>query len=210
MSITTEVRVLVVDDHPIVRDGLRSSLLVVPGIQLVDVCASGEEALERIKTEAVDVLLTDLRMSPMSGLLLLKRAKALRSELRVLMFSSYEREEEIYQAYADGAAGYLSKNLSSQELVEAILNVAKGQRLFSREDLVLIEERSQRKALTSRELEILEMLAKGLTNKEIGRALEISHLTARNMLKRVCEKLDASDRTEATRIAIEKGIIILE
>jgi two-component system NarL family response regulator len=146
----------------------------------------------------------------MSGLTLLKRAKALRSALQVLMFSSYEREEEIYQAYADGAAGYLSKNLSSEELVRAILDVAKGQRLFSRQDLAIIEERSQRKALTPRELEILEMLAKGLTNKEIGRALEISHLTARNMLKRVCEKLDASDRTEATRIAIEKGIIILE
>jgi two-component system NarL family response regulator len=126
------------------------------------------------------------------------------------MFSSYEREEEIYQAYAEGAAGYLSKNLSSQELAEAIIDVAKGQKLFSREDLALIEERSQRKALTPRESEILEMLAKGLTNKEIGNALEISHLTARNMLKRVCAKLDASDRTEATRIAIERGIIVLE
>jgi two-component system NarL family response regulator len=210
MNAATKVRVLVVDDHPIVRDGLRSSLLVAPGILLIDVCASGEDALEKIKTEIVDVLLTDLRMSPMSGLTLLKRAKALRSALQVLMFSSYEREEEIYQAYADGAAGYLSKNLSSEELVRAILDVAKGQRLFSRQDLAIIEERSQRKALTPRELEILEMLAKGLTNKEIGRALEISHLTARNMLKRVCEKLDASDRTEATRIAIEKGIIILE
>jgi two-component system NarL family response regulator len=210
MNIATEVKVLVVDDHPIVRDGLRSSLLVAPGILLIDVCASGEEALEKIRTEIVDVLLTDLRMSPMSGLMLLKCAKSIRSTLQVLMFSSYEREEEIYQAYADGAAGYLSKNLSSEELVKAIFDVAKGQRIFSRQDLALIEERSQRKALTPRELEILEMLAKGLTNKEIGRALEISHLTARNMLKRACEKLDASDRTEATRIAIEKGIIVLE
>jgi two-component system NarL family response regulator len=210
MSVLTKVRLLVVDDHPIVRDGLRSSLLDAPGILLVDVCASGEEALERIKTETVDVLLTDLRMSPMSGLALLKRVKALRPELQVLIFSSYEREEEIYQAYEDGAAGYLSKSLSSQELAKAILDVAKGQKLFSRQDLVLIEERSQRKALTPRESEILEMLAKGLTNKEIGYALEISHLTARNMLKRVCAKLDASDRTEATRIAIERGIIVLE
>jgi DNA-binding NarL/FixJ family response regulator len=210
MSVVTKVRVLVVDDHPIVRDGLRSSLLDAPGIQLVDVCASGEEALDKVKTEIVDVLLTDLRMSPMSGLALLKRVKALRPELQVLIFSSYEREEEIYQAYVDGAAGYLSKSLSSQQLAEAILDAAKGQKLFSREDLVLIEERSQRKALTPRESEILEMLAKGLTNKEIGNALEISHLTARNMLKRVCAKLDASDRTEATRIAIERGIIVLE
>jgi DNA-binding NarL/FixJ family response regulator len=210
MSVVTKVRLLVVDDHPIVRDGLRSSFLVAPGILLVDVCASGEEALEKVKTEAVDVLLTDLRMSPMSGLALLKRVKAFRPELQVLIFSSYEREEEIYQAYADGAAGYLSKSFSSQELAKAILDVAKGQKLFSREDLVLIEERSQRKALTPRESEVLEMLAKGLTNKEIGNALEISHLTARNMLKRVCAKLDASDRTEATRIAIERGIIVLE
>ena len=210
MGVVTKVRVLVVDDHPIVRDGLRSSLLDAPGILLIDVCASGEEALERVKTEAVDVLLTDLRMTPMSGLALLKRVKTFRPELQVLIFSSYEREEEIYQAYADGAAGYLSKSLSSEELAKAILDVAKGQKLFSREDLVLIEERSQRKALTPRESEILEMLAKGLTNKEIGNALEISHLTARNMLKRVCAKLDASDRTEATRIAIERGIIVLE
>jgi DNA-binding NarL/FixJ family response regulator len=210
MSVATKVRVLVVDDHPIVRDGLRSSLLDAPGILLVDVCASGEEALDRVKTETVDVLLTDLRMSPMSGLALLKRVKAIRPKLQVLIFSSYEREEEVYQAHADGAAGYLSKSLSSQELAEAILDVAKGRKLFSREDLVLIEERSQRKALTPRESEILEMLAKGLTNKEIGNALEISHLTARNMLKRVCAKLDASDRTEATRIAIERGIIVLE
>jgi two-component system NarL family response regulator len=146
----------------------------------------------------------------MSGLALLKRAKALRPELQVLIFSSYEREEEIYQAYVDGAAGYLSKSICSEELVKAIIGVANGEKLFSPQDLALIEERSQRRALTPREQEILEMLAKGLTNKEIGAALEISHLTARNMLKRACAKLDASDRTEATRIAIERGIIVLE
>lgn len=210
MSTATGVRVLVVDDHPIVRDGLRSSLQITPGITLVDVCASGEEALERIKGEGVDVLLSDLRMSPMSGLALLKRAKALRQDLHVIIFSSYEREEEIYQAYVEGAAGYLSKNLSSKELGKAILDVASGRKLFSPQDLSFIEERRGRKALTPRELEILEMLAKGLTNKEIGKVLGISHLTARNMAKRVCEKLDASDRTEATRIAIERGIIVLE
>lgn len=205
-----KIRVLVVDDHPIVRDGLRSVLQTVPQIELVTVCSTGEEVLGLLPHLLVDVILADLRMSPMSGLELLTRVMEQFPTIRVLVFSSYEREEEIYQAFIGGAAGYLNKNVPSEELVKAITATSRGDKVFSAQDIAMCEERRHKKGLTSRELQILEMLAKGLTNREIGDVLCISHFTARNLVKRVCTKLDASDRTEATRIAIERGIILVD
>lgn len=210
MSSISKIRVLVVDDHPIVRDGLRSVLHTVREIELVTVCSTGEEVLETLSRQTVDVILADLRMTPMTGLELLARVTDHYPSIRMLVFSSYEREEEIYQAFIGGAAGYLNKNLPSEELVRAIIAACSGKRIFSAQDLSMCEERRNKKGLTSRELQILEMLAKGLTNKEIGEVLCISHLTARNLVQRVCVKLDASDRTEATRIAIERGIILVD
>ncbi len=207
---TAKVRVIVVDDHPIVRDGLKSVLQTVPDIQLVNVCSTGEEVLKEISRRAVDVILADVRMTPMTGLELLRRVRSEQPTVSVLMFSSYEREEEIFQAFTEGAAGYLNKNALSDQLVQAIVVVASGKRAFSKHDLAMCEERRLRKGLTSRELEILELVAKGLTNREIGEVLCISHLTARNLAKRVFTKLDASDRAEATRIAIERGLITLD
>jgi len=204
------VRVLVVDDHPIVRDGLKSVLEMIPQFELVEVCSKGEQALQILSNHTVDVILADLRMSPMTGLELLRRVRTAHPSVQVIMFSSYEREEEIYQAFIEGAAGYLNKNETSDRLVRAITAAASGQRVFSDHDIAICEERNRKKGLTSRESQVLEMLAKGLTNKEIGDVLCISHLTARNLVKRVCAKLDASDRTEATRIAIERGIIIVD
>ena len=210
MTDMQRVRVLVVDDHPIVRDGLRSVLQAKHEIKLVNVCATGEEALKELSRHNIDVLLADLRMTPMSGLELLKHVKVMRPDVAVLVFSSYEREEEIYQAYIAGAAGYLSKNASSDELVHAIVAAVSGEKVFSKNDVMMCEERQRRKGVTDRELQILEMLAKGLTNKEIGEALCISHFTVRNLIKRLYSKLDATDRTEATRIAIERGIIVVD
>ena len=210
MSSIPKVRVLVVDDHPIVRDGLMSVLRTIEQIDLIGVCSSGEEVLDTLARRAVDVVLADLRMTPMTGLELLHRVKSTYSSVKVLVFSSYEREEEIYQAFIEGAAGYMNKNVPSGQLIDAIMVAASGKKVFSKHDIAMCEERRQKKGLTSRELQILEMLAKGLTNKEIGDVLCISHLTARNLAKRVCAKLDASDRTEATRIAIERGIIVID
>lgn len=210
MTTVPKVRVLVVDDHPIVRDGLRSVLQTIPQIELVGVCSNGEEVLHNLSSHGVDVILADLRMAPMTGLELLRRVRSNHPSVRVLMFSSYEREEEIYQAFIDGAAGYLNKNVPSEQLARAIVVAASGERVFSKHDIAMCEERRERKGLTARELQILEMLAKGLTNKEIGDVLCISHFTARNLVKRVCSKLDVSDRTEATRVAIERGIIVID
>ena len=210
MSKSSKVRVLVVDDHPIVRDGLKSVLQLIKEIELMGVCSGGDEVLARLPHQDVDVILADLRMSPMTGLELLKRVRSSHPAVRVLIFSSYEREEEIYQAFVEGAAGYVNKNIPSEQLARSIIAAASGERVFSNHDIAMCEERRQKKGLTSRELQILEMLAKGLTNKEIGDVLCISHFTARNLVKRVCAKLDASDRTEATRVAIERGIIVVD
>jgi DNA-binding NarL/FixJ family response regulator len=210
MTSISKIRVLVVDDHPIVRDGLKSVLQTVRQVDLVKVCSTGEEVLETLSRQSVDVILADLRMAPMSGLELLGRVTDRYPSTKMIVFSSYEREEEIYQAFIGGAAGYLNKNMPSEQLVSAIVAASAGKRLFSVQDVAMCEERRSKKGLTSRELQILEMLAKGLTNKEIGDVLCISYLTARNLVKRVCTKLDASDRTEATRIAIERGIILVD
>ena len=210
MSDISRIRVLVVDDHPVVRDGLKSVLQTIRQVELVGVCSTGQEVLETLTSHAVHVLLADLRMVPMTGLELLRHVKSKHPSVQVLMFSSYEREEEIYQAFIEGAAGYISKNAPSHELVKAIIAASSGKRAFSQHDIDMCEERRQRKGLTSRELQIIEMLAKGLTNKEIGDVLCISHFTARNLVKRACAKLDASDRTEAARVAIERGIIVVD
>lgn len=210
MSNARKIRVLVVDDHPIVRDGLKSVLQMIRQIELVGVCSSGAEVLQTLSHHSVDVILADIRMTPMTGVELLRHVRSAHPSVQVVMFSSYEREEEIYQAYIEGAAGYLNKNVSSQQLTNSIISAASGEKVFSKHDIVLCEERHQKKGLSSRELQVIEMLAKGLTNKEIGDILCISHLTARNLVKRACAKLDASDRTEAARVAIERGIIVVD
>jgi DNA-binding NarL/FixJ family response regulator len=201
------IRILIVDDHPVVRAGLTSMLGAQPGLEVVGSASGGEEALAMIQRHTPDLLLLDLRMPGMNGIDMLLAMKRLEILTRAIVLTSYETDEDIYRAVQAGTGGYLLKDTSRQEMVEAIRVVHAGKRYIPRRIASRLAERMMRSNLTARELEILRMVAKGLTNKQIGRALEISGNTVRNHVNSITEKLEVSDPTEAATTAIQRGLI---
>jgi len=206
-TLTSTIRVLIVDDHPVVRAGLTSMLGTQPGIEVVGSASSGEEALEILAHRSVDILLLDLRMPGTNGINTLLAIKRQSIPVRAIVLTSYETDEDIYRAVHAGAGGYLLKDTPLREMLEAIHTVHAGNRYIPRHIAARLAERMMRSNLTTRELEILKMLTKGLTNKQIGHALGISDNTVRNHVNSIIEKLEVCDRTEAATTAIQRGII---
>jgi two-component system NarL family response regulator len=203
----TSIRILVVDDHPVVRAGLASMLSTIPGLAVCGAAASGEEALQLMDRDSPDVVLLDLRMPGMTGIELLKAIRTRPVSPRTLVLTSYESDEEIYRAIEAGAQGYLLKSTPQAEIVTAIQAVHSGKHHIPPRIAARLAERMVRSALTQRELEILEMVVRGLTNKQIGNALRISENTARNHINSIIRKLDVSGRTEAATAAIQQGLV---
>jgi DNA-binding NarL/FixJ family response regulator len=201
------IRILIVDDHPIVRDGLALLLGTDPGFRLSGSVDGGEKALAFIGRSPVDIVLLDLRMPKTSGLEVLPSLLAVQEAPKVIVLSSFNFDEEIYQAAKAGAHGYLVKDASGAEILEAIRSVAAGELYFPHGIAARIAERQERSGLSRRELEVLDMIAKGLTNKEIAQVLMISQFTVRTHIVHIFAKLAASDRTEAVAIASQQGII---
>ncbi len=204
------IRILIVDDHPVVRAGLTSMLSSHGSFNVCGAACSGEEAIEMVELTAPDVILLDLRMGEMSGIDTLVAFKTMQTTTRVLVLTSFETDEDIYRAVQAGALGYLMKHTSLKEMAEAIRTVYAGRKYFSREIASRLAERMMRSNLTTREMEVLKLLAKGLTNKQIARVLCISDHTVRNHVNNILEKLEVSDRTEAATTAIQRGIIEMD
>jgi DNA-binding NarL/FixJ family response regulator len=169
--------------------------------------SGGEEALQMLQRTPVDLLLLDLRMPGMSGIDTLHALKRAKISIRVVILTSFETDEDIYRAVQAGAQGYLLKDAPQADMIDAIRAVHSGKRYLPRHIAARLAERMMRTNLTARELEVLNMLARGLTNKQIGHALEISDNTVRNHVNSIIEKLEVSDRTEAATTAIHRGII---
>lgn len=203
------IRIFIVDDHPVVVAGLTSMLGTQSGMQVVGTAAGGDEALEMLRTRPADLLLLDLRMPGMNGIDTLHALHQAKIQIRTIILTSYETDEDIYRAVQAGAQGYLVKDAPQRDVVEAIWTVYSGKRYLPRHIAERLADRMTRSELTARELEVLHMLARGLTNKEIGAALEISGNTVRNHVNSIIEKLEVSDRTEAATSAIQRGIIEL-
>jgi two-component system NarL family response regulator len=201
------IQLLIVDDHPVVRAGLSSMLGKHKDLELAGVAASVEEALAVIARRPVDVVLLDLRMPKMNGIDGIRLFQQQPSPPWVIILSSFEFEEEIFRAVQAGARGYLLKEMTRDEIVAGILAVNAGKRYFTPAIAARLAERNHRSSLSPRELEILELLSKGLTNKEIGQAFGISKHTVRNHINNITQKLDVTDRTEAASVAIKQGII---
>jgi two-component system NarL family response regulator len=203
----TPIRILIVDDHPVVVAGLTSMLGTQAGIEVLGSASSGEEAFEFIRSRQVDLMLLDLRMPGMGGVDMLHALNRAKINVRAIILTSYETDEDIYRAVQAGAQGYLLKDAPQGDMVEAIRSVHGGKKFFPHHIVERLAERMMRTDLTARELEVLGMLARGLTNKEIGRVLDISGNTVRNHVNSIIEKLEVSDRTEAATTAIHRGLI---
>jgi DNA-binding NarL/FixJ family response regulator len=203
----TKIALLLVDDHPVVRMGLSTMLQKCPQICVKGAVDSGVAAINFIDNSAVDIVLLDLRMPGMTGIETIRRIRRVSPATRIVILSSFEFDEEIHQAVIAGASGYLLKDTTSTQILDAIKRVNSGSVYFPKHIAERLENRRQRTELSKREIEILELVSKGFTNKEIAKALHLSQFTVRNHLNNVTSKLDVTDRTEAAFVAIQTGII---
>lgn len=204
---TDKIRIFIVDDHPVVRAGLTSMLGTQQEVEVVATASSGDAAIEALETTTADVMLLDLRMPGLSGVKTIQDIRRSAHPIRIIVLTSFETDEDIFRAIQSGAQGYLLKDTSLKEMIEAIKTVYAGKRYIPRDIAARLAERMMRTELTPRELEILHMLAKGLTNKQIAKVLSISNNTVKNHVNSVIEKLEVCDRTEAATTAIQRGII---
>lgn len=209
MTEVNSIRVLVVDDHPVVRRGLHSMLHGESGINIVGMASSGKEGIAVAERLNPDVVLLDLRMPDLGGVEVITLLRLSRPDSKILVLTNYQLDEDIFNALEAGALGYLLKTCSQDEMVDAIRAVSQGKRHIPNALARRLAERVGRSSLTSRELEVLELVVQGLTNKEIARKLNISDITARNHVISLLSKLEAKDRTEAATIAIRRGLVKL-
>ena len=204
------IRILVVDDHFMVRMGLCASLNVEPDMEVVAEVGSGQAALEAYRKHHPSLVLMDVRLPGMSGADATAALVREFPDARVLMLSTHSGEEEVYRAMQAGARGYVLKTVLREELLRAIRQVRDGHPYLDPAVAPLLAQRVGHRSLTSREVEVLRMVAKGLGNKEIAAALNIAEVTVKLHVSHVLEKLNAKDRTEAATAALQRGIISFE
>jgi DNA-binding NarL/FixJ family response regulator len=201
------IRVLTVDDHPLLREGIATLVNDQPDMEVVAQAATGRDGIQEFATHRPDVTLMDLRLPDMSGIDTLAAIRAESPEARILVLSTSDGDVEIQRALSAGAYGYLLKSMPPRELVDAIRQVHAGRKRIPPEVAAHIAEHLADESLTPREIEVLGLVASGNRNKEIGARLFISEETVKVHVKHVMDKLGASDRTQAVAIAIRRGII---
>lgn len=204
-----EIRILIVDDHYVVRMGLIALVETEPDLRVVGEAADGVQAVEQFRKLKPDLTLMDLRMPLLDGITATREIRSQFPEARILMLTTYDGDEDIHKALSAGARGYLLKNSTRESLIPALRAVAQGQSWIPQEVASRLAARKSFEALTPREVEVLEQLAKGLANKEIADVLRISEHTVKDHLKNILGKLRVADRTEAVTAALQRGIIHL-
>ncbi|WP_299953839.1 response regulator transcription factor [uncultured Modestobacter sp.] len=204
------VRVLVVDDHPVVRGGVVGWLAAQPDIEVVGEAGDGLAALAAVAEHAPDVVLMDLRMPRMDGVTATGRIVAAHPGVRVLVLTTYDTDADIVRAVEAGATGYLLKDTPLPQLADAVRAAARGETVLAPPVAAKLVSRMRApgvEAPTARELQVLGGVARGLTNAEIGRELFIGEATVKTHLLRVFTKLGVDDRTRAVLVAVERGLL---
>jgi DNA-binding NarL/FixJ family response regulator len=204
---TWAIRILTVDDHQLLREGIAAVLEGQPDMVLVGQASNGREAIEGFRQHRPDVTLMDLRMPDMSGIEAITAIRAEFPNARIIVLTTYAGDVQAAGALKAGASGYLLKNLVRKELLETIRAVYAGKRRVPPEIATEIAEHIADDALTEREIDVLRRVAAGKSNKVIAAELDISEGTVKTHMKSILPKLDASDRTHAVMIALKRGIL---
>ncbi len=209
MSDPSTIRVILVDDHPVVRFGLAAIIGLQPDMVVVAEAGSGEEACAVCARQPADVVLMDLRLPGLSGVEAIRAIRKERPKLRFIVLTTYDGDEDIHRALEAGAQAYLLKGMSHNELVDAIRAVHSGLKYIPPSVSKSLAERPPHSELSARELEVLELIVKGHSNREIGEALGISEATVKWHVNIILSRLNVSDRTQATVAALQRGIVHL-
>ena len=207
MTTPAKLRLMLVDDHPVMRAGLANLLNLNPNFEVVAQCDDGESALELWKLHKPDMTLMDISLGNADGIQTLRHLIAEFPEACVLMLTSSEAQEDIHQSLKYGARGYVTKNIRSAELTEAILKAHRGDQALSLSVEQRLAEQQDSGRLTAREIEVLGLVRSGFTNGETGRLLGISERTVRSHVEIIMRKLGAADRASAVARGFETGIL---
>jgi DNA-binding NarL/FixJ family response regulator len=204
---SNSIRILAVDDHPLLRSGIAALLATQADMTLIAEAADGKEALVKFRVHRPDIALMDLQMPEMNGLDATKAILREFPEARIIVLTTYTRDIEVLRAMKVGARAYLLKTLLDKELLDTIRAVHAGKRILSAEASYELAEHSTDDALTAGEIEILRLIAAGNANKEIGAQLSLTEDTVKGRVKSILSKLGANDRTHAAMIGVKRGII---
>jgi two-component system NarL family response regulator len=210
MSDTPRIRLLVAEDHAVVRDGLKAILATAPDMEVVAEAADGRSAVQQFKEHRPDVVMMDLRMPVLDGADAIAAIVRVDPQARVLVLTTFDGDEDIHRALKNGARAYLLKDAFREDVLAAIRAVHAGKKVIPPEVATRLASRPFGHELTAREVEVLELIARGRSNREIGEGLGIAEGTVKTHVNGILAKLGARDRTDAAMIALKRGIIRLE